>query len=178
MNRFPSHAVHPDEAVAIGAGVQAGLKARDVALKEVVMTDVCPYTLGVDDRPSAGRAISCAPASFSPIIERNTISPRPAGSETYSTLQANQRKVGVQHLPGRKSQRGRQCAAGRDVGGRAAGPGGEIEIEVRFTYDINGLLEVDMHVPKTGERRELVILGDENMTAGAGDRPGARCWRR
>ena len=48
FGRFPATELNPDEAVAIGAAIQAGLKARDVALKEVVLTDVCPYTLGVD----------------------------------------------------------------------------------------------------------------------------------
>ena len=46
--RFPSNEVHPDEAVALGAGVQAGLVGRDAALGEVIMTDVCPFTLGVE----------------------------------------------------------------------------------------------------------------------------------
>jgi molecular chaperone HscC len=48
FGRFPGMGPNPDEAIALGAAVQAGLKARDAALKEVVMTDVCPYTLGVD----------------------------------------------------------------------------------------------------------------------------------
>jgi molecular chaperone HscC len=76
FGRFPETGVNPDEAVALGAAVQAGLKARDSALKEVVLTDVCPYTLGVEvsemvagsgraavcSRPSSSAIRSCPPA--------------------------------------------------------------------------------------------------------------------
>ena len=162
FGRFPSHAVHPDEAVAIGAGVQAGLKARDVALKEVVMTDVCPYTLGVDTA-ERGPGNQLRTGIFSPIIERNTIIPA-SRVETYSTLTPNQRKVEFNIFQGESRQVVDNVALGKISVDVPPAPAGEIQIEVRFTYDINGLQEVDVHAPRTGERRELVILGDETMT--------------
>ena len=91
FGRFPSTTVHPDEAVAIGAAIQAGLKARDSALKEVVLTDVCPYTLGVDsgERMADG---ALRMGIFSPVIERNTVVPA-SRVRTFSTLEDGQRKV-------------------------------------------------------------------------------------
>ncbi|WP_293907227.1 Hsp70 family protein [Phenylobacterium sp.] len=162
FGRFPSHAVHPDEAVAVGAAVQAGLKARDVALKEVVMTDVCPYTLGVEagERGPNGQVKA---GIFSPIIERNTIIPA-SRVESYWTLSANQRRVDINIYQGESRQVADNVLLGQLAADVPPAPAGEVNVDVRFTYDINGLLEVEVHVPRTGERYELVILGDESMT--------------
>jgi molecular chaperone HscC len=162
FGRFPSYAVHPDEAVAIGAAVQAGLKARDVALKEVVMTDVCPYSLGIEagERGPNGQART---GIFSPIIERNTIIPA-SRVETYWTLAPNQRRVEVDIYQGESRHVADNVLLGKLAVDIPPAPAGDVSVEVRFTYDINGLLEVDVHVPRTGERRDLLILGDEAMT--------------
>src|SRR6202041_3178617 len=91
FGRFPATDLNPDEAVALGAAVQAGLKARDAALKEVVMTDVCPYTLGVgvgERRPDG----TIRSGIFAPIIERNTVVPT-SRFKTFSTVEAGQRTV-------------------------------------------------------------------------------------
>jgi len=74
FGRFPSASVNPDEAVAYGAAVQAALMTRNAALNEVVMTDVCPYSLGVDtaEGQAGGPLVS---GVFAPIIERNTTIP-------------------------------------------------------------------------------------------------------
>ena len=164
FGRFPSNAVDPDQAVALGAAVQAGLKARDTALKEVVLTDVCPYSLGVEvsERGPGGMVRH---GVFSPIIERNTVIPA-SRIQVYSTMEANQRQVKLPIYQGESRAVIDNIRLGElDVAVPAA-PAGEIAIEVRFSYDINGLLEVDVHVPKTGERRELVIA-DEDVMSGA-----------
>src|SRR3569623_532985 len=74
FGRFPNRDIHPDEAIALGAAVQAGLKARDAALDEIVLTDGCPYTLGSEtsEEPAPGQYRS---GVFLPIIERNTVIP-------------------------------------------------------------------------------------------------------
>ena len=74
FGRFPAIDFNPDEVVALGAAVQAGLKAKDAALREVVMTDVCPYSLGVavSKRMPDGSTIQ---GHFDPVIERNTTVP-------------------------------------------------------------------------------------------------------
>ncbi|ESQ88182.1 chaperone heat shock Hsp70 protein [Asticcacaulis sp. AC460] len=164
FGRFPSQAVHPDEAVALGAAVQAGLKARDAALKEVAVTDVCPFSLGVatGERDASGNIRS---GLFSPIIERNTTVPV-SRIEVLSTLQDGQSEIEVEIYQGESRFVVDNVALGKLRVPIPRRPVGEIFIEVRFTYDINGLLEVDVHVPATGERRQLVVV-DEDGPSGA-----------
>ncbi|EGF89797.1 chaperone protein dnaK [Asticcacaulis biprosthecium C19] len=164
FGRFPSQTVHPDEAVALGAAVQAGLKARDVALKEVAVTDVCPFSLGVatGERDASGHVRS---GLFSPIIERNTTVPV-SRIEVLSSLQDGQSEIEVEIYQGESRFVVDNVALGKLRVPIPRRPAGEIFIEVRFTYDINGLLEVDVHVPATGERRQLVIV-DEDGPSGA-----------
>lgn len=165
FGRFPAAHVHPDEAVAIGAAIQAGLKTREGALKEVVLTDVCPYTLGValSERMPSGAVRS---GIFAPIIERNTIVPA-SRERTFTTLADGQRVVKLEIYQGESRNVSDNIHLGAleiPVPPRKAG---EVEVVCRFTYDINGLLEVDLHVPATGERRELLIVDDaDTVTAG------------
>lgn len=163
FSRFPSNAVNPDEAVAIGAAIQAGLKARDVALNEVVVTDVCPYTLGVNttERTREGALID---GVFAPIIERNTVIPA-SRVESFTTLYDRQPLVEFHVYQGESRRVADNICLGEIRVAIPPAPAGQISIEVRFTYDINGLLEVDVHVPATGERRELVIADDETRSA-------------
>jgi molecular chaperone HscC len=147
FGRFPDAHVNPDEAVAIGAAIQAGLKGRDAALKEVVLTDVCPYTLGVD---TGERLPSGA-------IERNTIVPA-SRERTFSTIADEQRLVKVNVYQGESRQVSDNVHLGVLEIPVPSGKAGQIAVNCRFSYDVNGLLEVDLHVPSTGERRELVIV--------------------
>src|SRR6185369_4113178 len=91
FGRFPSMTVHPDEAVALGAAIQAGLKARDSALKEVAVTDVCPYTLGVDVAERGPNGV-LRTGIFSPVIERNIVVPA-SRVKHFSTMVSGQQKV-------------------------------------------------------------------------------------
>ncbi|MFX8972760.1 Hsp70 family protein, partial [Acinetobacter baumannii] len=86
---FPNSTVHPDHAVALGAAIQAGLLARDAAFDEIRISDVCPFTLGVDtvERDSRG---GFQHGIFSPIIDRNPPVPVSRVS-SYHTVQDNQR---------------------------------------------------------------------------------------
>ncbi|NEX94177.1 molecular chaperone HscC [Caulobacter sp. 17J65-9] len=161
FGRFPANAVHPDEAVALGAAVQAGLKARDHALKEVVLTDVCPYTLGVETSEH-GAAGAIRTGVFSPIIERNTVIPA-SRVQSYSTMQDGQRKVVVGVYQGESRQVKDNVKLGELEVPVPAAKAGEIQVDCRFTYDINGLLEVEVHVPRTGERRELVVIEEDEV---------------
>jgi molecular chaperone HscC len=163
FGRFPSNAVNPDEAVAIGAAIQAGLKARDVALKEIVLTDVCPYSLGVEtaERQAGGQFRE---GVFSPIIERNTVIPA-SRVKSYFTLRDGQRSVRFDIYQGESRLAKENISLGRMEVPVPPAPAGEVGIDVRFTYDINGLLEVDVFVPKTGERQELVIADQESASA-------------
>lgn len=159
FGRFPANAVNPDEAVAIGAAVQAGLKSRDVTLKEVVMTDVCPYSLGVGAGETSpdGRDLG---VTFSPVIERNTVIPA-SRVNYYTNASASQRVVNIPIYQGESRNLDDNVHLGEVKVPIPTGPAHSVNIEVRFTYDINGLLEVDVTIPKTGETRQLVIVDDE-----------------
>ncbi len=159
FGRFPSHAVHPDEAVAVGAAIQAGLKARDAALKEIAVTDVCPYSLGIDtgERDEDGHIRT---GIFSPILERNTTVPA-SRVKTYHTMEDGQRFIAFGVYQGESRYVSENISLGQLRIDVPPGPAGQAYIECRFTYDINGLLEVDVHVPATGERRNLVIVDDD-----------------
>ncbi len=163
FGRFPSNAVNPDEAVAIGAAIQAGLKARDSALREVVLTDVCPYSLGVNTSERAAGG-DLRGGVFSPIIERNTVIPA-SRVHSFVTVSDGQRVVKFEIYQGESRVAKENILLGQIEVPVPPAPAGEVSVEVRFTYDINGLLEVDVFVPKTGERRELMIIDEDSAKA-------------
>lgn len=157
FGRFPNATVNPDEAVALGAAVQAGLKARDSALREVVVTDVCPYSLGVNvsrQIPGGGYEHGL----FSPILERNTVIPA-SRVHSFETLNANQTEV----LFGIYQGEARLVRDNVEIGQQRVkvprGPAGQ-RIDVRFSYDVSGLLEIDIEVEKTGTKTSLTINGE------------------
>ena len=162
FGRFPAASVNPDEAVALGAAVQAGLKARDASLKEVVLTDVCPYSLGVD---TAERTVTgLRTGIFAPIIERNTLIPA-SREKPFSPIDDKQTEVKFTIYQGESRNVTDNIALGSVSIPVPPGRASQTQVNVRFTYDINGLLEVDVHIPQTGQRRELVITDDETRIA-------------
>ena len=164
FGRFPNATINPDEAVALGAAVQAGLKARDSALKEVVVTDVCPYSLGVEvSRQLPGGTYEHG--LFAPILERNTVIPA-SRVHSFSTMHANQTEVvfGIYQGEGRLVRDNVKIGETRVKVPR--GPAGE-RIDVRFSYDVSGLLEVDILVEKSGLRTQLLINDDPAGDAAA-----------
>ncbi|MEG3149856.1 molecular chaperone HscC [Sphingomonas sp. ZT3P38] len=160
FSRFPDATVHPDHAVALGAAVQAGLKARDAALEEIRLTDVCPFTLGVDHSVLDARGVRRA-GVFSPIIERNT--PIPASRvKYYATIADNQRTVEFGVYQGEAHEvRGNVKLGSLRVPVPPA-PAGQVHVECRFSYDTSGLLEVDVHVPASGLERNLVLFEEDD----------------
>ncbi|PKP94057.1 MAG: molecular chaperone HscC [Alphaproteobacteria bacterium HGW-Alphaproteobacteria-16] len=154
FGRFPNATVNPDEAVALGAAVQAGLKSRASALSEVVVTDVCPYSLGVEvARRMPGGGIE--EGIFAPIIERGTVIPA-SRMHTFGTMQDNQVKVEFGIYQGESRMVRDNVEIGRTAVRVPRGPAGQA-VDVRFSYDISGLLEVDIVVPETGETVSLSI---------------------
>jgi molecular chaperone HscC len=155
FGRFPSRDIHPDEAVALGAAVQAGLKARDAALKEVVLTDVCPYTLGIEtsEEPAPGQYRS---GLFLPIIERNTVIPA-SRARVVHALRDYQAIVELKVFQGESRDVKENVPLGSLRVPLPRLPRTEQSVEVRFTYDVNGLLEVEARVPATQTQQRLVI---------------------
>jgi len=162
FGRFPAASINPDEAVARGAAVQAALKARNADLNEVVLTDVCPYTLGIGtgEKNADGRVID---GIFSPIIERNTVVPA-SREQHYSTLQDNQAQVTIPIYQGESRWVRENIHLGEVNINVPRKKAGQVEIVCRFSYDINGLLEIDVHVPETDVREQLVIVDKDGVS--------------
>ncbi len=158
FGRFPLTKVNPDEAVALGTAIQAGLKSRDKALSEIVLTDTSPHSLGVgvSIRNERGEPVG---QEFSPIIERNTVIPA-SREHSYSPMHDHQREVRFLIYQGESRRLENNVQLGSLTLPLPPGKAREHQLLVRFTYDINGLLEVDTKVAGTGVRRTLVIEGN------------------
>jgi molecular chaperone HscC len=154
FQRLPLRKLDPDLAIAMGAAVQAGLKARDAALDDVVLTDVMPYSLGIIAATQIGdRMVN---DRFSPIIERNT--PVPVSRvEQYRTLADRQKVILVDVRQGESPVGSENLSLGKLDIPIAAAPAGEAGVDVRFTYDANGLLEVEARDFPGGQRHELIV---------------------
>jgi len=160
FGRFPNSTVHPDHAVALGAAIQGGLIARDGGLDEVRITDVCPFTLGVDRSERDGRG-GFVSGLFTPIIERNT--PVPVSRVHYfQTMGDNQRRVEFGIYQGEAREVSGNVRLGAVDIAVPPRPASEVQVDVRFSYDSSGLLEVDVSIPLTGESRNVVFVDEED----------------
>jgi len=149
FRRLPMANLDPDLVVAMGAGIQAGLKARDQALDDVVLTDVCPYTLGtgiINDADISGTQGDL----FSPILERNSVIPASRVS-SFFTVHNNQKELEFNIYQGESRLVKNNIALGSITVAVPKNKKGQEGAEVRFSYDMNGLLEVDIKVLSTGE---------------------------
>lgn len=155
FGRLPATNIDPDEVVAMGAGIQAAMKKRDKTLKEIVLTDVCPFTLGTNtsvEKPGG----YYESGHFFPIIERNTIIPVSRVERLY-TVRDNQKKITVEILQGESRLSKDNILLGELSVVIPPSPKGEQAIDVRYTYDINGILEVEVTVVSTGIKKSVVI---------------------
>jgi molecular chaperone HscC len=155
FSRLPRSPLPPDEAVAMGAAVQAALKARNQAVGDMVVTDVAPFTMGIAVASQfASRRIA---GVFEPILERGTVIPA-SRVKTFYTVAPGQELINVEVFQGERSLcKDNQFLGRLEVGGLRRAPAGEIAIDVRFTYDLNGILEVEATVAETGVKRVLVL---------------------
>jgi len=160
FTQLPLVQVDPDTVVALGAAVQAGLKERDAALEDVVMTDVCPFTLGTGVTQNARTRDETVVVL--PIIERN--SPVPISrAQTLTTINDNQRSVRVTVYQGESLRPEGNILLGElDIAVPPA-PAGKESIEVRFTYDINGALETEVTAKSTGRRERRIFRNASNL---------------
>jgi len=154
FGRIPSMQLNPDQVVAQGAAAQAALQARHASLEEVVLTDVCPYTLGIETTVQQGTGYQSG--HYLPIIERNTVVPV-SRSRTVSTLHDNQKLVKLEIYQGESRLVSNNIFLGELDIPVPPLKAGEVSLDVRFTYDNNGLLEAQVYLPVNGETRRLVI---------------------
>ncbi|WP_445362117.1 Hsp70 family protein [Microbulbifer sp. ANSA003] len=153
FGRLPACHLDPDTVVAMGAAIQAGLKERNSALDDIVLTDVCPYTLGTgvinEDNPQLG-------AYFMPIIERNTVVPVSVVRRVWTALD-NQTQLCVDVYQGENRLVKKNVYLGELTVPVPKKAKGEEAADIRYTYDMNGLLEVDVTVVSTGKNFNKLI---------------------
>ena len=156
FRRAPSVNINPDEAIALGVALQCGMKARDREIQEIVLTDVCPFTLGTEVLVDNGTFEE--PGHYLPIIERNTVIPV-SKTQTVYTAHDNQTRVQVKILQGESRMAQNNLLLGELSVPVPAGPKGKEAVDITYTYDVNSLLEVEVHVRSTKLRRKILIQG-------------------
>ncbi|MEM8578858.1 MAG: Hsp70 family protein [Pseudomonadota bacterium] len=157
---LPEMMIDPDHAVALGAAVQAGLVAEDRALDDVVMTDVSPFSVGIETATKlpSGNVIG---GFFQPIIERNT--PLPASRERhFSTMQDDQTQLRVDVYQGEAPKVSDNVHLGQFMVSVPRAKAGMEGMRVRITYDPSGLIDVEGVASSTGVQAGIVIK--ENVT--------------
>jgi len=156
FGRLPLRHVNPDEAIARGACVAAGLKSRNAKLEEIILTDVCPYTLGVEigQRDALGNTQN---GLFSPIIQRNSAVPI-SREKTYGPITENQDKLVLKVYQGENPMVANNILLGQlEIPLNAKLSIAENQVAVRFTYDLNGVLQVEATPLASKLRYELVL---------------------
>jgi molecular chaperone DnaK len=148
----PNQSVNPDEVVAVGAAIQAGVLAGEV--KDVVLLDVTPLSLGIETLGGV----------MTKLIERNTTIPA-RKSETFSTAEENQTAVDVKVLQGERelARENRMLGNFRLEGIRPA-PRGMPQIEVSFDIDANGILTATAKDKDTGKEQKITISGSTQLS--------------
>jgi len=144
--------VNPDEAVAMGAAIQAGVLSGDVT--DVLLLDVSPLTLGIETMGGV----------MTPVIERNTTIPTNA-SQIFSTADDNQTAVTVHVLQGERKQAAANKTLGRfDLSDIPPAPRGMPQVEVTFDIDANGILNVSAKDKATGKEQSIVIKASSGLS--------------
>jgi molecular chaperone DnaK len=154
----PNMSVNPDEVVALGAAVQAGVLKGEV--KDVLLLDVTPLSLGVETRGGV----------MTKIVDRNTTIPA-RRSEVFSTAEDNQPAVDVVVLQGERESASDNRVLGRfQLSDIRQAPRGEPQVEVTFDVDANGILNVTAKDKDTGKQQSITISESSNLDTSEIDR--------
>ena len=152
FGREPRKDVNPDEAVAVGAAIQAAVLSGSV--KDVLLLDVTPLTLGIETMGGVATAL----------IEKNTTIPTKK-SQIFSTAEDNQSAVTIHVVQGERKQASQNKSLGRfDLSDIPPGPRGMPQIEVTFDIDANGILNVSAKDKATGKQQSIVIKASSGLS--------------
>jgi molecular chaperone DnaK len=150
-NKEPHKGVNPDEVVAVGAAIQAGVLGGEV--KDVLLLDVTPLSLGLETLGGV----------MTPLIERNTTIPVKK-SEVFSTAEDNQTAVDIHVLQGERPMAGDNMSLGRfRLEGIPPAPRGIPQVEVTFDIDSNGIINVTAKDKATGKEQNVTITASTNL---------------
>ena len=162
FRRLPVYQINPEEVVARGAAVRAGMAMRGHGLDEMVMTDVAPFTLGVETSVKLGEGNRRLDGQFTPIIERNTVIPV-SRSDVVHTVDDNQVRMAIRVYQGESRLVKDNVRLGELTVALPPAPAGQEKVDIRFTYDTSGLLEVEATALSTGRSETLVIEGNPGV---------------
>ena len=157
FHMIPDTKINPDEAVALGAAIQAAMKERRDGIREVILTDVCPFTLGTEGVQEYGDH-QYEDGVFFPIIERNTVIPASRTERLY-TVRDNQTRIRVHILQGESRFAVNNLSLGELFIEVPAGKAGQEAVDVTYTYDINSILEVEVKSVSSGKKVRQVFKG-------------------
>ena len=158
FGREPHQGVNPDEVVAVGAAIQAGVLQGDV--QDILLLDVTPLTLGIETLGGVA----------TPLIPRNTTIPT-AKSETFTTAANNQTSVEVHVLQGERTMAAENKSIGRfNLEGILPAPRGVPQVEVTFDIDANGILNVSAKDKGTGKEQRITITASSGLAQDEIDR--------
>jgi len=163
FRRLPSSTINPDEVVALGTAVQSALLNKNKALDDVVLTDVCPYTLGVEVSVESQNN-QFESGHFLPVIERNSTIPI-SRMDTLNTIQDKQKQLTCNIYQGESRLVKNNVFLGAIDVTVPKNKAGEESVDIRFTYNVNGILEVEVTVISTQKTsKQLIKNSDCNLS--------------
>ncbi len=154
FGKEPNRSVNPDEVVALGAAIQAGVLQGDKSVKDVLLLDVTPLSLGIETLGGV----------FTKLIERNTTIPS-RKAEVFSTASDNQTSVEIHVLQGERELAEHNKTLGRfHLTGLPPAPRGMPQVEVTFDIDANGILSVAAKDRATGKEQQIKITASSGLS--------------